>query len=277
MKRLILVLLTVGLVACGNLELKTHIRDGHRFYENNQYKEAIAEYEKVLELDPSKKEFYAYIARAQQDIFTKYIGTAEAEERGQAAIDRWEEVKSHFDKETPEFKEADSQSTLILDRTGKKETGIDYYKKLVEKDSSAGNYLLLAEFQFKQLQYEDAIDTLDQRMEKNPDDKWIVLTKAIYLWAWVYKEKTLPPDIKRNIVDKGMETVEKCIAMDPNLATPYSYRNLLYRQLADLEPDKRADYMAKAKADVEKFKELWPAEKVWREEQKAKMAAPPKE
>ncbi len=259
--------------ACGNLEVATHERDGHRFYEDGKFDEAIAEYQKVLQLDPAKKEMYSYIARASADKYTKFIGTDKADETSAAAIKAWEKVKEVYKPEDTEFKEAESQINAILQQSGKEEQGVEYYTKLVEKTPSTGNYMLLADFLFnKELKFEDAIATVDQGLSKFPDDKGLLLAKSIYLWTMAYKQKDLPIDVKTDVVNKGMEAVEKCIAIpgQPE-ATPYSYRNLLYRQKAELEPDKKDQYIEQAKADVKKFQELWPAEKEWR----AKLAGTP--
>lgn len=256
-----------GLAGCGNIEVKKHERDGHQAYEMGNFEKAVTEYNEVLKLQPDRKEMHVYIARAEQDRAMKLLGSDKQDAACDKAIKSWEHVKTIYTEKDQEWKEADSQINDILDKTGKRETGIEYYKKLAEKDPNPGNFMRIAEAQFKDLLFEDALATLDQGIEKNPEDKWLWLTKAIYLWGWGYKEKSLPIEIKKELIAKGMEAVEKCISIDPNLATPYSYRNLLYRQLAEVEPENKDKHMAQAAADVQKFKELWPAEKAWRDQQ----------
>ena len=266
------------LLGCGGMKTTKAETEGHQLYEQGEYDQAIAKYEEVLAMDPGKKEMYSYIARAQQDEFSKYVGTPEAEGKADGAIQRWEKVKELFPEDATEYKEAESQINDILDKTGKRETGTAYYRSLVDKTPNPGNYMLLAKSLFEgELKFSDGVDALDEGIAKFPDDKWLHLTKAIYLWGWVYKEKTLPVDLKRELVDKGMAAVQRSIEIDPELATPYSYRNLLYRQYAELEPEKADEYMNLAKLDVLTFKDLWPKEKEWRdaEANKAALAAAP--
>ena len=89
----------------------------------------------------------------------------------------------------------------------------------------------------------------------------------------------LTTEAKEEIIEHGMETIEYTIQLDPELATPYSYRNLLYRQKALVDPKNTQQYLELAQADIERFKEYWPKEKEWRDQQKTQIpgAAPPPE
>lgn len=275
MKRAFSLLLLAGLVVGCDLGMKTLERDGHRLYEMGKYDEATAKYREVLQKDPSRKEMNLYIARAQQDDFMGKIGTEHSEDEAAEAIELWEKVKELYPGDSKEFSEAESQISFIIDKTGGQEIGYEYYRKLIKKDDSPGNYMHLAKFLFEtELRFSEGVDALDEGLAKHPDDKWLLLTKSVYLWAWVYKEKTLPVELKAELVDRGMEAVEHCIEVAPELATPYSYRNLLYRQKAEIEPDKAEEYMQLAQEDVKRFQERWPAEKAMRDEL-AGVAPPP--
>ncbi|MFN7974287.1 MAG: hypothetical protein U0166_18390 [Acidobacteriota bacterium] len=258
-------------------EATKKLNEAHLAYGDHKFDEAIKLYGEAEKLNPANKEITSYIARATHDQYTAAIGTDKASETADAAIKAWEKVKeTNPDEKSPAFMEAQSQINEIFQRMGKDEVGAEYYKKLIEKSPNSGNYLLLAEFLFKQLKYEEAIAAVDDGIAKYPEEKSLWLTKAIYLWSWGYKEKnSLPPDIKASLTSKGMEAVQKCITISGQPeGTPYSYRNLLYRQMAEQDPAKSAEYLELAKADVGKFKELWEGgEKAWRDELAGKAAA----
>lgn len=264
---LLFLAISVGVIACGT-EATKKLNAGHLAYEDKKLEEAIKLYKEAQQLDPKNKDILSFIGRAQHDIYTQNIGTEKATESADAAIKAWEAVKeAHTDKEDA-YKEAESQINEIFQRMGKDEVGTEYYKKLVEKSPSAGNYLLLADFLFtKQLKFEEGLAVVDEGLGKYSEDKNLNLTKGVYLWQWVYKEKTLPIDEKKKMIESGLAAIEKTISLPGQpMGTPFTYRALLNRQKAEVEPENKQALLDSANADLKKWMEYKDEEMKWRKE-----------
>lgn len=81
------------------------------------------------------------------------------------------------------------------------------------------------------------------------------------LWNKSYQtpndEAIMPREERRQVIEKGLEILNKAIALNPDFPNPYSYVGLLYREMTKVEPQNSAALIAKNEEYNKKFVELY--------------------
>lgn len=252
------VLLLAGLAAgCSTfkaLKARDQLNKGVEAYRNAKFQAAIEHFKSSVQLDPSLINARLYLATAYAQ---QYVPGGDSEENvktGQQAIDAFQDVLR-----------LDPKNTTALASIGQ----IYYNMKNFDKAK---------EFQRKRIQVEPNnpepyywIGVIDWAEAFQRDGK---VRKKLNLMT-PDKGGNLPPLPEKyraqlekensQVVDEGIDALNKAIALKPNDFNSMAYLNLLYRQKADLEKSRAA-----READL-KMANDWLAKG-----QAAKASAPPK-
>jgi tetratricopeptide (TPR) repeat protein len=98
-------------------------------------------------------------------------------------------------------------------------------------------YMQLAGFYNRQGAFDKTIAALIERADRDPANPEAYYTIATYYWDHAYRTFTLTGVEKREMVMKGLGSVERAIGLKPDYMEALVYKNLLLRLQANLETD----------------------------------------
>ena len=224
---LIAALAILGSTGCQQLKARDNLNKGVQAYKNAKYPEAVAFFQKAVELDPSFKTTHLYLATAYM---SQYIPGAESPENVRMAESAYNEF----------------QNVLKLD----------------PKDELAT--ASIASLYFNQKKLDDAKDWNKKSITLNPQNKDAYYTLGVIAWTqWLVpdrearnkmnmkpedpgplKDKKVRDELKakyRPMLDEAVANMQKALDIDKEYDDAMAYMNLLVRYRADLD-DSTVEY-----------------------------------
>jgi len=289
-----------GLVGCsqyGKLKAKQAFKDANVVYAQQDYKRAAALYEEAIVQDPELSVAYFYLANSYDNLFKPsrkgependaYLTKAieyytKASEKEQDPTLRKRSFEFLVAAYGPDKMNAPSQQEPIVNRMIQldpqdatnyfalakiREDAGDYEKAeevLLQAKQARPNdpqvYLQLAGFYNRQEEFEKTIDALNQRAAIEPNNPEAFYTISTYYWDKAYRDFRLKEPEKKEFVLKGIEQVDKALALKADYMEALTYKNLLLRLQANLEKDvakqsallKEADKLRDQALDLQK-------------------------
>jgi tetratricopeptide (TPR) repeat protein len=267
----------VSVVACGQvgkLQGKKAFKEANVFYVQQEYKKASDRYEEAIKADPELSVAYFYLGNSYDNLY-KPSRKGEPENDGYLtkAIENY---KLAADKETdPKMRrlaleylvaaygpdkindptmaepivqrmiELDPQETSNYFALAKiAEDAGDYEKAeamlMKAKDAKPNDpvvFLQLAGFYNRQEEFEKTIAAFTQRSVLEPNNPEAFYTIANYYWDKAYRDFRLKEADKKDLVGKGLEAVDKALALKPDYMEALTYKGLLIRMQAVWEKD----------------------------------------
>lgn len=292
----------LSLLACGQvgkLQGKKAFKEANTFYQKQEYAKAAERYEQAIVADPELSVAYFYLGNSYDNLYKpSRKGEAQNDEYLNKAIDNY---KKAADKETDpkmrrlalEFLVAAYGPDKINDPTQaepivQKMIELDpqetsNYFALVRIHEDAGDYekaeatlmkakearpndpavfLQMAAYYNRQEEFEKTIAALEERARLEPNNPEAYYTISTYFWDKAYRDFRLKEQEKKDFVVKGVEFVDKALALKSDYMEALTYKNLLLRLQANLEKDpakqqaliKEADKLRDLAIDLKKKK-----------------------
>ena len=98
-------------------------------------------------------------------------------------------------------------------------------------------YQRLAGYYQRQGEFEKLIDAVSQRAELEPNNPEAHQAIATYYWDEGYRNTRLSEAQRREYAEKGLQSVEKALQLNPNYVDAVAYKGLLLRNQAAIEKD----------------------------------------
>jgi len=266
-----------GLVGCsqyGKLKAKQAFKDANVVYAQQDYKKAAVLYEEAIVQDPELSVAYFYLANSYDNLFKPsrkgependaYLSKAieyytKASEKEQDPTLRKRSFEFLVAAYGPDKMNDPSQQEPIVNRMIQldpqdatnyfalakiREDAGDYEKAeevLLQARQARPNdpqvYLQLAGFYNRQEEFEKTIEALQQRAAIEPNNPEAFYTISTYYWDKAYRDFRLKEPEKKEFVLKGIEQVDKALALKADYMEALTYKNLLLRLQANLEKD----------------------------------------
>jgi tetratricopeptide (TPR) repeat protein len=152
----------------------------------------------------------------------------------------------------------------LYEKFDKIEKAEETYKKVVELNpDDAKACAALAGFYNKPLwegrsRFEDGIGTLQRCATINPNEATGFYKVAVFYWDKAFRDPMLNDKQKDEYADKGLEAVDKALAIKPDYVDGLVYRGLLLRVKAQVtnNPRLRQQYLEEAQTLAKHAKEL---------------------
>jgi len=206
---------------CDKLKARDNLKRGVQAFTNAKYPEAVAYFQKAVELDPTFTTTHTYLAIAYM---SQYIPGAESPENVHMAENAFNEF----------------QKVLELD----------------PKDENATAYI--AKLYFDQKKMDKAMEWYKKVIAINPKNKEAFYTMGVIAWSqWLIpdrearnkmgmkaedpgplKDKKIREELRakyRPMLDEGVANMQKALDIDPEYDEAMAYMNLLIRYRADLD------------------------------------------
>jgi tetratricopeptide (TPR) repeat protein len=98
-------------------------------------------------------------------------------------------------------------------------------------------YQRLAGYYQRQADFTKLIDAVSQRAQLEPNNPEAHQAIATYYWDEGYRNTRLTEAQKREYAEKGLQSVEKALQLNPNYVDAVAYKGLLLRNQAAIEKD----------------------------------------
>lgn len=105
------------------------------------------------------------------------------------------------------------------------------------RPNDANVYTQLAGFYNRQGRFDKTMEALTERSRREPNNPEAFYFIATFYWEKAYRDFTLKEPEKKDFVTRGLEAIDKAIALKPDYMEALTYKNLLLRSQALLEKD----------------------------------------
>jgi tetratricopeptide (TPR) repeat protein len=270
-----LLALVVFGVGCDTIKAKAAFKDGNKLYKEENYRDAIAEYEQAVALKPDFAEAHFYLASAHQSLYRPGRDDAENQMHLDKAIEHYEKSLEVNKGDTEALQQVRVNALGAL--TGiysdppieDFEKALEYAEELVKDNpEDTKNMYAMANLYEKFNRVDEAEATYLRVVRDNPDDpKACGALSAFYnkpLWdkeGNVWTEESEGARTSR--FEDAIQTMERCAELDPSDPSGYykvatffwdkAYRDPL---LNDKEKNEYADLGIDA---IDKALEIRPA------------------
>src|SRR6266550_3139927 len=226
MKRSLLILLAaalaiLGSTGCQQLKARDNLNKGVQAYKNAKYPEAVAFFQKAVELDPSFKTTHLYLATAYM---SQYIPGAESPENVRMADSAYNEFQNVL-KLDPKDELATASIASLYFNQKKLEDAKEWNKKLIAiNPQNKDAYYTLGVIAWTQWLIPDR--EARNKMNMKPEDPMPL------------KDKKIREELKakyRPMLDEAVANMQKALDIDKEYDDAMAYMNLLIRYRADLD------------------------------------------
>ena len=286
---LVVASVSVSLVSCdyiGTLQARKIFKDANSLYSRQAYQEAAEKYEEVISNDPNLTTAYFYLGNSYDNLYkASAAGEPENDQFIQSAIEAY---RISSERETnPALRKLSLQYLAAAfgpDKLNDPGSAEPIIRNMIELEpNESANYFVLSKIYEDSGRYEDAEGTLKQAKEANPADPAVYLqlagfynrlgefeltieslteramreennpeayyTIATFYWEKAFRDFRLTDEEKLGHILKGLEAVDKAIALKDDYSEALTYKNILLRMEANLEEDQDRVQALIAEAD----------------------------
>jgi tetratricopeptide (TPR) repeat protein len=210
------------------------LKDGNALYNAQKYEEAIKKYQQIVVLDPNSWDANYLTAVSYLALYhpgSDHPKDKEYAEKGLAAFEK----ALALTPPSAEVKEKTEKYYLsFLDSTGDKDKAIAYLEKqLAGRPNDLPLILQIATLYQKKGDFTTALQYFEKRATMDASNKEAWYTLGVNCWARSYHGgPSVSQEERDTVVDKGIEALNKALAIDPNYFDALSYINLIYREKA---------------------------------------------
>jgi tetratricopeptide (TPR) repeat protein len=267
--------LLLFVTGCNVVKAKAAFKDGNRLYKEENYRKAIEEYEKAVELKPDFAEAHFYLASSQQSLFRPGKEGDENKNRLNQAISHYETSLQVNKGDTPNLQQIRLNALAALTAIYSEPPQLNYEKALgyaeqLVKDNPNDNKNLyaMANLYEKFGRVAEAEQTYVKVSEQNPKDAKACGTLASFfnkpLWdeqgnVWVENQSK---GARRGKFEKAVGTLERCADIDKNDPKGHNTLAMFYWDKAYRDPSlndaQKNDYTDKGIAAVDEALKVKP-------------------
>ncbi len=203
--------------------------------ENDQYlQKAVANYRIAIEkltgnTDPKEAEF----RKLSYEFLIAAYGTDKLNDLSQA-----EPIAKQLIALEPDESANYTALARLYQDAGRYDEAEEQYKKAIEVRPSADNYANLAGFYNSQGLFDKTMEAWQQRANVEPNNPEAWHTMATYFAEKTWKDTGLSKAEQRDYAQKGLDAEEKALALNPDYFEAVTYKNILLRLLAKVEPNR---------------------------------------
>jgi len=269
------------------LKAKMAFREANGLYQSGDYRQALAAYEESIELDPSLTDAYFYLANSADNIYRAVRrGEPENDALLTTAVENYEKAselatqpnirKLALEYLVSAYNSPDKMNDpgmaepLVLRMIEMNPEEMENYFALAKIYEDFGDYeraegmlvraqevqpdqptvyMQLAGYYNRAGDFEKTIEALQQRAAIEPNNPEAYYTIATYYWDKAYRDFRLQDADKKELVQTGVDMVDKAISIKEDYDEALVYKNLLLRLQANLETDRSKQLALLKEAD----------------------------
>jgi tetratricopeptide (TPR) repeat protein len=216
-------------VGCGKLRARDQLNKGVTAYKNTKYEEAIDHFQQSVALDPSLINAKMYLATAYAQQYIPGADTPDNNKMADLAIEQYKKVLDMNSARDQRVNSAKGIAYLYLNMK-KFDDAKKYYRMAGEVDPNDPE-------PYYSVGVIDWTACYQPRMEERaklglkPDENLSAKSKDQKKVCEDLKTKNMP------LIQEGIDSLDKAIALRPDYDDAMAYLNLMYREKADVECD----------------------------------------
>lgn len=277
---LALLLTTPLLTGCYKVQARAELKKGNTLYASESYREALQEFQKGLELDPTVTFAWRSVGLTSLALFKPGDESPTNKQYADTAIDA-------FQKYLADFPNDDKVRDYLLStyvNTKRYNDALTAIDKMEQQQTTPEGKAKLEASKINLLVQADQLDAAWKLAQgyNGPDKAEILYTVGQSYWNKSFHATAdVDPATHAQWVDTGMTALNQSLQAKPQYFEAMVYTNLMYREKAKLETDanKRAEDITQAEEWTKKAVALRKVqkaeeEKKLKEEQQKKAASP---
>jgi tetratricopeptide (TPR) repeat protein len=241
------ILLTMAAAAllsgCDTLRARMELNKGNTYYKNEQYKDALIQFQKGLALDPDLKFAWRSVALSAMVLYRPGQDTPDNNKYFSTAVDAFKKYIAAF----PQDEKARDFLLSLYDGAKKYDELMRYLQDDLKKspgdlrDNKAIVSILLRTQRIK-----EAYDWTTTHIPNADAEPYYLV--SVYCWDKAYRDPTISPQQRSDFIDLGLTAAGKALQLQPEYFDAMIYTNLLYREKAKLQTDEKLkqEYFDKA-------------------------------
>src|SRR5271169_6901022 len=216
-------LVMIGSTGCAKLKARDHLNKGVQAYKNSKFEQAIDHFQQAVALDPSLINARLYLATVYAQQYIPGSDTPDNNRFAEQAIDSYKQVLAFDAKNINSIK---GIAFLYL-QMKKFPLAKEYYKRASEVDPNDPEpYYSVAVIDWTQTYVPR--QEARTKLALKPDDSLPAKDKKV---CAEIKEKNTAN------VQEGIDNLNKALQLRPDYDDAMAYRNLMYRERADIQCD----------------------------------------
>jgi tetratricopeptide (TPR) repeat protein len=241
---------TLLLVGCNKLRGRQYFHAGNTYYEDEQYRKALDEYERGLELDPDATMVWRSVGLAALALYRPGEEGAENKALGDKAIHAFEQYSEAY----PEDQKAREYLVTTLMNAKRHDEAIRVLEEEAARHPNDRQYPMAVVRALTDAGKLQEAAARAQRL-KDPD---VFYTIGVAAWAKSYYTPPPSVDEHRAIIELGLSSLEQANTIRANHFDTLSYLNLLWREKVkvEIDPFKQQEYIANAQQYFDRAMEI---------------------
>lgn len=239
------------LAGCNKVQARVELKQGNTFYQQEEYRQALAKFQRGLELDPSATFAWRSAGLTALALFRPGDTSPQNMQYAETAIDAFKKYLEDY----PDNEKVREYLLTTLVQTKRFDEALAYLREQGDPNDpdvvrAQVNILIQAG------RYDEAWQ-LAQQMT-GPNQAEVLYSVGVSAWDQAYRNPALNYEQRSKMVDTGLEALKRALEVKPDYFEAMAYYNLMFREKAKLELDgtKRLEYVALADEWMKKALDL---------------------
>lgn len=251
---LALVALALPLVGCNKVQARVELKKGNEEYHNEQYRRAMEQYQKGLKLDPDATFAWRSVGLSALALYKPADKSRQNQELADLAI---ESFKNYLADYPDDEKVREYLMTMYVN-----DERYDDALAFLENEAKARpeNAASLDATRVRLLVQAGRLQQAWQLAQslQGPAAAESLYSIGVSAWDKSYRDPSLNHEQRTQVVDMGLQAMDRALRLRPEYFDAMVYNNLLFREKAKLQTDGnlRLEYVAKADEWQAKAREL---------------------
>jgi tetratricopeptide (TPR) repeat protein len=232
------------LVGCGKFEARVELKRGNELYKNEQYSQALKQFQRGIELDPDATFAWRSVGLTALALYRPGDESPKNVAYGKQATEAFEKYLADYPKDE---KVRDYLLSTYVNAKRYNEALAYLDRRAAEAPQDAPKIAQMKLNIYTQAgRLDDAWTFVKQHPEAAKAETYYSL--GVAAWDKSYHDSSLDPTTRNTLIDNGLDALDKALKLKPEYFEAMVYTNLLYREKAKAQTDAnlRTEFTAKA-------------------------------
>ncbi len=231
-----------GTPGCQRIQARAELKQGNALYAEGSYREALANYQRGLELDPGATFAWRSAGFAAVALHRPGDHSPENERYADLAVEAFE----NYLRDHPDDVKIEDYLLTVLLNAERYDQAIERLRMQAQGEPGKSNSQAIANVLIKAGRIEEAF--AEAQAPGGKADPEVFYSIGVACWDRAANDTALDTSAADAAADLGLRATGRAIELRPDYAEAMAYHNLLLRQKARFEPDpfKQQDWILEA-------------------------------
>lgn len=222
------------LSGCNTLRARVELNKGNKYYQSEKYKDALFQFQKGLELDPSLKFAWRSVALSAMTLYRPGVEEEENQKFAETAIDAFKKYLAAF----PSDEKAQEFLIGTYMNSGKFDEVLAFLEGEARKNpGDVKNHKAIVTIYLRTQRIPLAYEWIKSHIPEADSEPYYLV--SVYCWDKAFRDASITPEERTEFVEMGLASAEKALQINPDYFEAMVYTNLLYREKAKLQTDEK--------------------------------------